>query len=242
MLSVVNYTYSRRLLLNSSLNINYRGYLLIDKNSSSSILDLPDFGELVPIYEVLLFCLDRYFSSACCRGQVIDITNSNSDDLLMLINYIKYHCGNRRLFILYRPHDVDPVEVAKLYDISLDFGITQMTDSELNLHKEDYPLAFKSTRDNAYAYDLSGDAFIPSSNNFFASVMLIKPKGEDFGFTAVHFKVIDSSIVRTSSEVVKFFFEFIKRRNIPLLLANIHPVFENPIAFVKECLATLERD
>lgn len=56
MLSVVNYTYSRRLLLNSSLNINYRGYLLIDKNSSSSILDLPDFGELVPIYEVLLFC------------------------------------------------------------------------------------------------------------------------------------------------------------------------------------------
>lgn len=160
----------------------------------------------------------------------------------MLINYIKYHCGNRRLFILYRPHDVDPVEVAKLYDISLDFGITQMTDSELNLHKEDYPLAFKSTRDNAYAYDLSGDAFIPSSNNFFTSVMLIKPKGEDFGFTAVHFKVIDSSIVRTSSEVVKFFFEFIKRRSIPLLLANIHPVFENPIAFVKECLATLERD
>lgn len=160
MLSIVNYAYSRRLLLNSSLNINYRGYLLVDKNSSSSILDLPDFGELVPIYEVLLFCLDRYFS----------------------------------------------------------------------------------TRDNAYAYDLSGDAFIPSSNNFFASVMLIKPKGEDFGFTAVHFKVIDSSIVRTSSEVVKFFFDFIKRRSIPLLLANIHPVFENPIAFVKECLATLERD
>lgn len=225
MLSIINYKYSKRLPPNSSLSINYAGCSLIADCPLNGVTNPLIFGDLLSIYEIVLFYLDRYFNSKILSGRVIDITNIDLSELATLEKYIKDRCNSGRTFLLYRPYNTDYDVVMQSYDIvKIDFNITLANNFSLDIS----PFEFKSTRSGYSAYRIIRHILKPYNPvdwGILRTVLLVRSRAGNHTYTSVSFDIIDPYI---RDKADNSFFKFIKMENIPLVCTDIQPIVYSP--------------
>lgn len=239
MINVINYRYSRKprldpkfLYSNSILNISYRGYSIIGETPLKSTLDIHKFSDLLSVYKVILFYLDRYFGPGRCNSQVIDITNGFIDDLPILSNYLNLCWGNKKVFLLYRTKKLwcDTLKIP--YDLCFDFDISHEDIHGSMSDMTNYVLAFRDINNGNRGYEFSNCGYVGLhyaydfyegwSGDSLDSLILVKTKEGESKFLNVNLLVIDPEFFEDDEEI--FDFPIRPRKDLPMLNASIFPI------------------